>query len=951
MKKIKYLISLIIIFITIGITSIYAATGSIYLGLKGKSTARETGTYKFNNKAIFKIVKYNEAGTIENDDKSSIYCIKAGPGFGSESYNNSIINYTQYFDIKSPDNIESPYREQLPENMTTYNELVWILDNIYMPAKTGASAEEIEMANQTKENLLNNAGVSEESFLRNGTANEQEVNDILESIQQIAIWYFTNPDGEYHNNSKDTVEISVDGISLIDKYGLDLVDNEIDQIYSYLVNGAIQAVQSGFTYETSKQSSIRLNAESVKANIEENKYIIGPYKIEQIGDEAYEFIAKITDGTSEIQEIKILNENKQEIQQGASVTDKIKTTIGKNFYLELPITTKVEKVKIQIDTTMLKTKQTMWTTGASSLSINQPVVIVEKNKENYIDEHEISIPKITGSYKFKLIKEDAENKGKLEGAKFNIKVNNGETREYTTNASGEIEINDINITDVSTPDTIEIEETKAPEGYNLNVGKITLKVTKEIQNGKYVAKTVTGSDNAIIEENGSGINTVKINIENSKITGSYKFKLIKEDAENKEKLEGAKFNIKVNNGSVKEYTANASGEIEINDINITDVSTPDTIEIEETKAPEGYNLNVGKITLKVTKEIQNGKYVAKTVTGSDNAIIEENGSGINTVKINIENSKITGSYKFKLVKEDAENKEKLEGAKFNIKVNNGEIKEYTTNASGEIEINDIKITDVSTSDTIEIEETNAPEGYNLNVGKITLTVTKELENGKYVAKTVTGSDNATVEEDGSGINTVKINIENSKIQGSYNLKIVKNDEDNPDKKLENAKFKITIKEEDSILPSEEYTTDKNGEIILSKPIKKDNMIININIEEIEAPEGYEIILNKPIEVELKTGIKDGKYIIEEINNISQNVDITLNESTITINVANKKQTLDLALRKYITKINGKNVEESREPKITDEEKLKLQNGDKEEMYLDVYKKEKNTETIRYNRNK
>ena len=72
---------------------------------------------------------------------------------------------------------------------------------------------------------------------------EQEVNDILESIQQIAIWYFTNPDGEYHNNSKDTVEISVDGISLIDKYGLDLVDNEIDQIYSYLVNGAIQADQ------------------------------------------------------------------------------------------------------------------------------------------------------------------------------------------------------------------------------------------------------------------------------------------------------------------------------------------------------------------------------------------------------------------------------------------------------------------------------------------------------------------------------------------------------------------------------------------------------------------------------------------------------------------------------------------------------------------------------------
>ena len=49
-------------------------------------------------------VKYNnEEGTAEIGDKATIYCLKAGPGFGSEGYENSIIKYTQYFDMKNPE--------------------------------------------------------------------------------------------------------------------------------------------------------------------------------------------------------------------------------------------------------------------------------------------------------------------------------------------------------------------------------------------------------------------------------------------------------------------------------------------------------------------------------------------------------------------------------------------------------------------------------------------------------------------------------------------------------------------------------------------------------------------------------------------------------------------------------------------------------------------------------
>ena len=77
---------------------------------------------------------------------------------------------------------------------------------------------------------------------RNGTIPTNEVKDIVEVIEQVAIWYFTNPDGEYHNQYTDALELEVDGQNLTDKYGLDLVDGEIDTIYSYFVEGAINAV-------------------------------------------------------------------------------------------------------------------------------------------------------------------------------------------------------------------------------------------------------------------------------------------------------------------------------------------------------------------------------------------------------------------------------------------------------------------------------------------------------------------------------------------------------------------------------------------------------------------------------------------------------------------------------------------------------------------------------------
>ena len=393
-RKIGVIISIILITILMFATSIHAVsdTNGIYLGLREGTTERETGKYTFNTKDIFKIVQYsNNIGSTQIDN--TIYCIKAGPGFGSESYQNSIVNYTQYFNMKNPDAIEQPYRNQLPTDMETYNKLIWVLDHLYIPAKEGASSEEITLANESKENLLNNAGVSEDSFLRDYATYGQEIEDILECIQQVAIWYFTNPDGDYHNNSTDALEIEVDGQSLSDKYSLDLVDNEIDQIYSYLVQGAINAVEGGFTYEDSNigTSPINFIKDGATLTMDNSNYILGPYKIEELSNIEYTLTAELYSNAGTISNATVLDQNRQPISEGSSLAEKIQTTIGTNFYISVPVSSNISSATLSIDAEYYNTTQTMWTVGSSSLATNQPVVIISRQKQNYRDAVTINI--------------------------------------------------------------------------------------------------------------------------------------------------------------------------------------------------------------------------------------------------------------------------------------------------------------------------------------------------------------------------------------------------------------------------------------------------------------------------------------------------------------------------------------------------------------------------------
>ena len=394
-KKLGVILGIILIII-LSLTSInYAVNDSdgIWIGLRGRSNERQTGTYKFNNKSIFKLVQYRNSSGTEDGNNATIYCLKAGKGFGSDSYENSIIKYTQYFNMKTPDEIEQPYRNELPTDETTYNELVWLLDHLYIPAKTGASSEEIELANESKQNLLNNAGVAEDSFLRDQVTYRDEIEDILECIQQVAIWHFTNPGDEYYNESTDHLELTVNDVSLSDIYDLDFADNEIDSIYRYLVNGAIEAVESGYTYKdaASITDPLELVKNRATVTIENSNYIIGPYQLNKKSNLEYEMNVKLTNGSSDISNAKVLNNNKEEIQEGSSITEKIQNTIGNEFYISVPISSNISQFNIEISVNFYETTQTFWSVGETSLTQNQPIVILSRDKKEYVMEHNLTV--------------------------------------------------------------------------------------------------------------------------------------------------------------------------------------------------------------------------------------------------------------------------------------------------------------------------------------------------------------------------------------------------------------------------------------------------------------------------------------------------------------------------------------------------------------------------------
>ena len=397
--------------------------------------------------------------------------------------------------------------------------------------------------------------------------------------------------------------------------------------------------------------------------------------------------------------------------------------------------------------------------------------------------------------------------------------------------------------------------------------------------------------------------------------GSYNLKLIKvEQGNTTNKLQGATFRITSPNGTVTETTS-SNGEINVGPITINTPGT-DTITIEETQAPDGYEKVItAPINVQVTKTLSSNTYtmsnavITNTQTGSS---ISVSGS---TITVTVENKLIPkdSEYNLKLVKvEQGNTSKKLQGAEFRINSPTGEVTQ-TTNASGEINIGPIAVTATGT-DTITIEETKAPDGYEkIITAPITVQVTKVFQNNTYSMSNAVITNNQNGASISISGNTITVTVENKLIPktSEYNLKLIKVEEGTSNK-LEGAEFKINS-------PNGEVTqtTNASGEINIGPIAVTATGTDTITIEETKAPAGYEKIITAPITVQVTKVFENNTYKMSDavITNAQNGADISLSGNTITVTVENKAKYFDLALRKYITQVNGENVANTRVPVI------------------------------------
>lgn len=365
-----------------------STSNPLYIGSYSRGQEKRAGYYDYIDKNggrinLNKMVKYSNSQMYGTGDKyTRIYSLKNGT---SEINPNYALPYTQYFDLKNMDEIQQIYKESIDiANGPTanYNKIIWILNKM----------ADVENSESIKR-LLSNAGISNEDFLGNKSKMSYETQqDIIESIQQMAIWYFANTD-QYNPGNDINIRVGNDSInknSVTEIYYRDKNNNPIKKLYKYFIDGANNAVNSGFKYTNLKDNSENISFDTgrITTNIVGENIFVGPYKINSNG--INEFKINFKNQTEVLTNLRIFNQNEEEIR-GNNIEEKIKKVLNNDFYIVFPKNTSVKELYVEVSAVYEKTDMIFWSTSPSIMRRNQPIVVLNKIKVEYFNNKSVQI--------------------------------------------------------------------------------------------------------------------------------------------------------------------------------------------------------------------------------------------------------------------------------------------------------------------------------------------------------------------------------------------------------------------------------------------------------------------------------------------------------------------------------------------------------------------------------
>ncbi len=343
------------------------SAGPIYLGI---IALRNSGYgYMQSEKKVWKIAQYDSLSDTTADTSDLIYCIKAGAGFGSQDSTTAIKAYNQRFNLKDTSTISSPYIDVLPTG-ENYNKLIWMMDHIY----TG-----IGQNNETARTEYLKNVIPTESY-------ELLTDDDIDVIQQLAIWYFTNPTGDYHY---DNIELYINSIAgtdadyktFEDLFGDDGWDRQdaAKALYNYFITEA----DGNYTSTNNTTTPISFEKSNATMQVVGSDYVAGPYKITQLLNVDYTLTATYKNyGTQDA--ITPTIGVKDSSGNIVSTSKTLKELVGTEFYLMMPVSSGIKGIDISINTSYTSRTATYWSVE-NAPSTEQPVVIVKDTPYNFSD--------------------------------------------------------------------------------------------------------------------------------------------------------------------------------------------------------------------------------------------------------------------------------------------------------------------------------------------------------------------------------------------------------------------------------------------------------------------------------------------------------------------------------------------------------------------------------------
>lgn len=723
----------------------------------------------------------------------------------------------------------------------------------------------------------------------------------LEVVEQFALWQYTKNQGKtvsdaYRNNPNQYIE------------GTSLTEGQQKALkYTYYALTVLADLRNDRAYSNDIARGIELNTNSASFN--EDSYKVGPYYLESNGFRltAFNF------GSS--------SEGKYPINVTITKNDGSKVTVENqlveknndgSFYINLnDYRDNVKNVSFSVAfmTSTIHTEAYVLDGGD-----NQNIMTIQKSvgATSLSDSKDIVIKAPEGKYSIVLnkVKEDGETVISDLPATFKVNGN-----EKTTNKGVLTIENERKIENTNQSDSYEIVETKAPDGYKAFNGTMKLNV-KFKESGK---SYIIDKDKTTTEGFANGAR-VEVSPENAKIT------IYVPNTQKIFDLSLRKFISKIDGKDVK-----PSREPVINEQSIKNLQETGTASYYHSK--NSLEVLVGsevEYTIRVYNEGE--------ILGYAKQITDYIPDGLTFVRI-----------------ADESKKQYATNAKLGDKV-------ITLDYNGHTEIQtlrdffgkkDIKVTDKYYQEVKVIcKVENTEKTYLTSRAEITrYGYSAKGEEGKVLwkeAKAIGDVDRDSVQ------NTIKdaLDLDNwyeNATERTYkdkNGKVVvdknyfpgvQDDDDFETVELLAGKYNIVIKKVDAtdsktVLPGAYFgvkgpnidkevgPTNANGEVSVIKGVKilDDKQIDEYTITETKSPVNYHSY-NGEIKVKIATKNNGKVFVIDEKNTKVNGKDVRFvtnkENTTITIIVPDVKKEFDLSLRKFITDVNGKELEESRVPQV------------------------------------